>query len=96
MRETSPQIADDILNSKVAIAVLRILIQRDMPLPISRIAKEIRSNYVTVRKHVRYLEEANLINSVDYGKRKLYRTNTANERISVFKTFIEAWNNPKG
>ena len=96
MKKSEATNVDAFLNSKVAVAVLRTLIQRDMPLPISRIAKEIRSNYVTVRKHVRYLEEADLITSVDYGKRKLYRANTANERISVFKNFIEAWDNPKG
>jgi len=28
-----------------------------MPLPISRLAKEIRSNYIALRKHVRLLEE---------------------------------------
>jgi len=95
MREASPQIADDILNSKVAMAVLRILIQRDMPLPVSRIAKEIGSNYVTVRKHMKPLEAADLVTSVQYGKRKLYKTNTANERITALKSFLQAWNNPK-
>ncbi len=82
---------DAFLNSKVAVAVLRTLIQRDMPLPLSRIAKEIGSNYVTVRKHLRYLEEAGLITSFDYGKRRLYKANGSNERISVFKRFIEDW-----
>jgi len=95
MKEVSPLIADEVLNSKVAMAVLRTLIQRDMPLPISRIAKEMRSNYVTVRKHVKLLEEADLITSVQYGKRRLYKTKTTNERITVLKSFIKAWYNPK-
>ena len=82
---------DAFLNSKVAVAALRILIQRDMPLPVSRIAKEIGSNYVTVRRHMKPLEDAGLVTSFDYGKRKLYRANTANERVSAFKTFMEAW-----
>jgi len=82
------------LNSKVAVAVLRILIQQDMPLPVSRIAKEIGSNYVTVRRYIKPLEEANLITSVVYGKRTLYRANKANERISIFQTFLEAWDKP--
>jgi DNA-binding transcriptional ArsR family regulator len=92
MKKSEALTVDAFLDSKVAVAVLRTLIQRDMPLPISRIAKEIGSNYVTVRKHVRYLEEADLVTSVDYGKRRLYRANAANERISVFKRFIEDWN----
>jgi len=95
MKEVSPLIADEVLNSKTAMAVLRTLIQRDMPLPVSRIAKEIRSNYVTVRKHVKLLEEADLITSVQYGKRRLYKTKTTNERITVLKSFIKAWYNPK-
>lgn len=37
----------DALHSKVATATLRILIEKDMSLPISRID----SNYVTVKKH---------------------------------------------
>lgn len=86
---------DAFLNSKVAVAVLRTLIQRDMPLPISRIAKEIGSNYVTVRKHMKYLEEAELITSFDYGKRRLYKVNEANERVIVFKNFLEAWDKAK-
>jgi len=91
MKKSDAPSVDAFLNSKVAVAILRTLIQRDMPLPISRIAKEIRSNYVTVRKHVKYLEEANLITGVDYGKRRLFKANASNERISVFKRFIEAW-----
>lgn len=82
---------EEFLNSKVAAGVLRVLIQRDMPLPISRIAREIRSNYVTVRKHVRLLEDVGLVTSVKYGQRRLYKANTDNERVSVFKSFIEAW-----
>jgi len=92
-------IAEKVFGSQVAMAMLRTLIQRDMPLPISRIAKEIGSNYVTVRKHIKLLEEANLVNVVEYGKRKLYRTNKANERIQALKDFIQAWskhqNEPK-
>lgn len=89
MKEPGVPTVDAFLNLKGR--MLRTLIQWGMPLPLSRIAKEMGSNYVTVRKHLRYLEEAGLIISVDYGKRKLYRVNPANERISVFKTFIEAW-----
>ena len=91
MKKNEAPGVDAFLNSKVAVAVLRTLIQRDMPLPISRIAKEIGSNYVTVRKHMKYLEEAELITSFDYGKRRLYKANGGNERISVFKRFIEDW-----
>jgi len=83
--------AEEILRSKVAMAVLRTLIQRDMPLPISRIAKEIGSNYVTVRKHMKLLKEADLITTVQYGERTLYKTNVNNERIPILKRFLEAW-----
>jgi len=85
----------EILRSKVAMAVLRTLIQQDMPLPISRIAKEIGSNYVTVRKHMKLLKETGFVITVDYGRRTLYKTNINNERIPILKQFLEAWNNPK-
>jgi len=88
-----PPPAEEILKSKTAMAVLRLLVQRDMPLPLSRIAKEIGSNYITVRKHVRLLEEADLVATVQYGKRKLYKVNTPDERVLALKTFIESWNN---
>jgi len=81
------------LSNKVAVGVLRALIKRDMPLAISRIAKDIRSNYCTVRRHARFLEKAGLVILVDYGKRKLCKTNTADGRVMAFKTFIESWNN---
>ena len=84
-------IADKVFGSQVAMAILRTLIQRDMPLPISRIAKEIGSNYVTVRKYIKLLEEANLVTVVEYGERKLYRANQADERIQALKDFIQAW-----
>jgi len=83
--------AEEVLRSKVAMAVLRTLIQQDMPLPISRIAKEIGSNYVTIRKHMKPLEESDLITTVQYGKRTLYKTNTHNERIQILKRFLEEW-----
>jgi len=95
MKEVSPLIADDILNSKIAMAVLRLLIERDMHLPISRIAKEIGSNYIAVRKQMKLLEEADLVTSVQYGKRTLYKTNNSNQRINALKSFVEVWNNPK-
>lgn len=95
MKRMSPPNPNDILDSKIAMAVLRILVQRDMPLPLSRIAKEIGSNYLAVRKHVKLLEDADLITNIEYGKRTLYRTNGASERISALKSFLEAWNNPK-
>ncbi len=84
---------NDALNSKVATATLRILIEKDMPLPISRIAKEIGSNYVTVRKHITYLQKTNLVKSIDYGMRRLYKANMADGRIIAFKNFIQIWNN---
>jgi Mn-dependent DtxR family transcriptional regulator len=85
----------DTLHSKVATAALRILIEHDTPLPISRIAKEMGSNFVTVRRHVTRLEEMNLVKSINYGKRKLYKANMNNERIVAFKNFIQIWNDPK-
>jgi len=86
---------EEILRSKVAMAILRTLIQRDMPLPISRIAKEIGSNYVTVRTHMKLLKESMLVTTINYGRRTLYKTNMNNERIPILKGFLEAWNNPK-
>ena len=87
--------AEEILRSKVGMAVLRTLIQIDMPLPISRIAKEIGSNYVTVRRHMKLLEEVDLIITVEYGRRTLYKTNMNNERVPILKQFLEAWYKPK-
>jgi len=84
-------VAEEVLRSKVAMAILRTILQRDMPLPISRIAKEIGSNYVTVRKHMKLLEEANLVKVVEYGQRTLYKPNEANERISAYRDFLQAW-----
>lgn len=79
------------LDKKVGANVLRVLIQLDMPLPISRIAEEISSNYVTVRRHVKILEDNDLVISVGYGKRTLYRPNFKNPRIAAFSDFIETW-----
>ena len=82
---------DAFLNSKVAISALRVLIEKDMPLPISKLAKEIGSNYVTVRKHMNILEQAYFVTSVEYGKRTLYKANLDNPRVKRFKAFIENW-----
>ena len=90
-----PNTEEEIIRSKVAMAILRTLIQQDMPLPISRIAKEIGSNYVTVRKHMKLLKESMLVTTINYGRRTLYKTNMNNERVPILKQFLEAWNNPK-
>jgi len=87
--------AEEVLRSKVGMAVLRTLVQWDMPLPVSRIAKEIGSNYVTVRKHMKLLKESMLVTTIEYGRRTLYKTNINNERVPILKQFLEAWNNPK-
>jgi len=62
-----------------------------MPLPISRIAKDIGSNYITVRRHITVLKDADLVTIVNYGKRTFYKVNKDNKQVSVFKTFLEAW-----
>jgi len=79
------------LPKKVEMDILRTLIKWDMPLPISRIAKEIGSNYITVRKHLKSLVGVGLVFSVVYGKRTLYKAEMANERIVILKQFLEAW-----
>jgi len=90
-----PNTEEEIIRSKVAMAILRRLIQQDMPLPISRIAKEIGSNYVTVRRHMKLLKESMLVTTINYGRRTLFKTNMNNERVPILKQFLEAWNNPK-
>ena len=90
-----PNTEEEIIRSKVAMAILRTLIQQDMPLPISRIAKEIGSNYVTVRRHMKLLKESMLVTTINYGRRTLFKTNMNNERVPILKQFLEAWNNPK-
>jgi len=83
---------EEFLNSKVEVGILRVLIQRDMALPLSRIAKDIQSNFVTARKHIKVLEEAGLVILVPYTSSRIYyKANNSNQRISAFKSFIEAW-----
>ena len=86
-----PTKIEEILDSRVEMAILRTLVKRDMPLPISRIAKEIGSNYVWVQKHLKPLKEANLVIAIDYGKRRLYKLNVNSQRIIALKQFLEAW-----
>jgi len=84
-------VADKVLRSQVAMTMLRVLIHRDMPLPVSRIAKEIGSNYATVGKYIKLLKEADLVVPVEYGERTLYKANETNERVQALKGFLQAW-----
>lgn len=79
-----------LFSSRGRIKIIRLLAECG-ELNISEIARRTKLNHSTTRRHLRFLEHANLIQEKTFGRIKIYRYKVENLRALALRRFIELW-----
>jgi predicted transcriptional regulator len=80
--------------SKLRMKILRILVQVG-ELNTSEIARRLGVNYVTTVKHLKTLEDEDLVVCKLFGRIRLYRLNEGSPRTKAVQNLIETWEHAK-
>lgn len=60
-------------------------------LNVSEIARRVHVNHAVTSKHLKILEEENLLQCKVFGRIRLYRFNEGSPRARVVQNLIETW-----
>ncbi len=81
---------EDILSSKGKVKILKVLAQMG-ELNISGIAKRSGLNHSTARQHLKFLEEAGIVQEKVFGRIRIYRYKSENFRARALKKLFDLW-----
>ncbi len=81
---------DDVFSSKPRMRILKILAQIS-ELNVSEIARRLGVNYSTASKHLKVLEDENILKHKVFGRIRLYRFNENSPKAKAVQNLIEAW-----
>lgn len=81
---------DDVFSSKPRMRILKILAQIG-ELNVSEIARRLGVNYNTTSKHLKVLEDEDILKHKAFGRIRLYRFNENSPKAKTVQNLIEAW-----
>ena len=81
---------DEILSSKGRVRIL-VLLSKTIELNISEIARRTGLNYATADKHLRDLEDAEIIQQKKFGRIRIYKFNDSNPRATAIRRLVDSW-----
>ena len=81
---------EDILSSRLRVKILKILVQVG-ELNGSEIARRLNVNYVSTSKHLKALEDEDILLHKIFGRIRLYRLNERSPKAKAVQALIEAW-----
>jgi len=81
---------DDVFSSKPRMRILKILAQIS-ELNVSEIARRLGVNYSTASKHLKVLEDEDILKHKVFGRIRLYRFNENSPKAKAVQNLIEAW-----
>jgi len=81
---------EDVFCSRLRMKILRILVQVG-ELNGSEIARRLNINYVTTTKHLKLLEDEDILVHKQFGRIRLYRLNEHSQKAKAVQALIEAW-----
>jgi predicted transcriptional regulator len=81
---------EDVFSSKLRIKILKILMQMS-ELNVSEIARRLGVNYNVVNKHLKVLEDEDIIQHKVFGRIRLYRLNEHSSKARAVCGLIETW-----
>ncbi|MFW9984983.1 MAG: ArsR/SmtB family transcription factor [Candidatus Odinarchaeota archaeon] len=79
-----------LFSSRGRIKIIRLLAECG-ELNISEIARRTQLNHSTTRRHLRFLEQAKLVQEKKFGRIRIYRYKIENLRALALRRFIELW-----
>lgn len=83
-----------LFSSSGRMKIIRLLVECG-ELNISEIARRTRLNHGTTRRHLQFLERANLVQEKTFGRIRIFRYKVENIRALALKRFIELWEKPE-
>jgi predicted transcriptional regulator len=81
---------EDVFSSKLRIKILKILIQMG-ELNVSEIARRLRVNYITINKHLKVLEDEDIVQHKVFGRIRLYRLDEYSSKAKALESLFEIW-----
>ncbi len=82
--------AEEVLSSKPRIRILKALYNVG-ELNVSEMARKLKINYLSASRHVKFLEEAGILQHKMFGRIRLYRFNEHSKKAKAIENLIEAW-----
>lgn len=79
-----------LFSSRGRIKIIRLLAECG-ELNISEIARRAQLNHSTTRRHLRFLERAQLVQEKTFGRIRIFRYKIENLRALALRRFIELW-----
>jgi len=81
---------EQVLGSKLRVKILKILAQVG-ELNVSEIARRLRVNYNAANKHLKILEDENILRHKEFGRIRLYRLDEHSPKARALQKLMEVW-----
>jgi len=81
---------EDVFSSRLRMKIIKLLMQLG-ELNVSQIARRLSVNYNSISKHLKVLEDEDLVQCKKYGRIRLYRFNEHSEKAKTVQNLVETW-----
>jgi len=81
---------EDIFSSKLRMKILKVL-HNVGELNVSEIARRLNINYMSASKHMKILEDENILQHKRFGRIHLYRLNEQSPKAKAVQNLIDTW-----
>ncbi|MCW4025541.1 MAG: winged helix-turn-helix domain-containing protein [Candidatus Bathyarchaeota archaeon] len=81
---------EEVFSSKPRVKIL-VLLEQLCSLNVTEISKRIGLNYVATDKHLKILEDEDLIEARTYGRVRMFRFKEGSEKAKAVQNLLETW-----
>jgi predicted transcriptional regulator len=81
---------EDVFSSKLRMKILKIL-HNVGELNVSEIARRLNVNYMSASKHMKILEDEDILQHKLFGRIRLYRFNEQSPKAKAVQNLIDVW-----
>jgi predicted ArsR family transcriptional regulator len=81
---------EDVFSSKLRMKILKVL-HNVGELNVSEIARRLNINYMSASKHMKILEDENILQHKRFGRIHLYRLNEQSPKAKAVQNLIDTW-----
>jgi predicted transcriptional regulator len=81
---------EDVFSSKLRMKILKIL-HNVGELNVSEIARRLNVNYMSASKHMKTLEDEDILQHKLFGRIRLYRFNEQSPKAKAVQNLIDIW-----
>jgi len=81
---------EDVFSSKLRMKILKIL-HNVSELNVSEIARRLNVNYMSASKHMKILEDEDILQHKLFGRIRLYRFNEQSPKAKAVQNLIDVW-----